>query len=209
MTIISSIRLTTNRVQQAEQAFAQLSSLELYVGVPSDKNERHKDTEQSRVSISGGKVTGGVEVEINNATIAYINDNGSPAMNIPQRSFMRPGMSDCKEKIANRMKNGAIKALRGDLNASYAAFTYCGMAAQNAIRKRITDGIPPPLADRTLRERVKANRGKKGALIEINSRAAGNEPSVEFSKPLIVTGQLRNSITYVIKNKVSGTETEG
>jgi hypothetical protein len=70
---------------------------------------------------------------------------------------------------------------------------------QNAVRTKITDGPFAPLADSTLRAR--ARRGRKGAVAELKSRAQGNAPNNANAKPLIDTGQLRKSITYVVRKK--------
>ena len=183
MVIKNSVTLVINKLPNLEKSFEELSKLDLLVGVPSDKTER-KDIN-----------------EPNNSTIAYINDNGSPAMRIPQRSFMRPGVSDAREYIIKRLKKGGKEILQGDVDSVYNTFVACGLAIQNAIRKRINDGIPPPLSQRTLEERVANRTAIKGAQAEIDRRAAGEQPGIDLAKPLVATGQLRNSITYVIRER--------
>jgi phage gpG-like protein len=119
--------------------------------------------------------------EPSNAMLAYIHDNGSPAQNIPARPFMRPGIESAKGAIEAVMKLGAKKALDGDETAVVVSLHQAGLIAQRSIRARINEGIDPPLAESTLRAR--ARKGAKG------------------TKPLIRTGQLRNSINYVIVEK--------
>ena len=122
-------------------------------------------------------------------------------MNIPQRSFMRPGINDSKSFIIRRMERGARDILNGIPNSAHTTLSVCGFAAQNAIRKRINNGIPPPLSERTLKNRIRNRRGAIGANAELTRRAGGGMPDVDLAKPLVNTGQLRNSITFVIKPK--------
>ena len=196
------IRIILNNLPRLQVRFEELSRLDLYVGVPSDAPERRKDQGSSRVKAANGNVSGGtLDTSINNATIAYLNDVGSPAMNIPQRSFMRPGINDSKSFIIRRMERGARDILNGIPNSTHTTLSVCGFAAQNAIRKRINNGIPPPLSERTLKDRIRNRRGAIGAKAELARRAGGGMPDVDLAKPLVNTGQLRNSITFVIKPK--------
>jgi hypothetical protein len=74
-----------------------------------------------------------------------------------------------------------------------------GLRVATSIKKKINEGVPPPLSEYTLRER--ARRGRKGAKQELANRASGMAPSTQLAKPLIDTGELRNSITYVIRSR--------
>jgi len=159
-----------------------LTSKEVLVGVPQDKTTRKEDG-------------------MTNAALAYIHDNGSPAGNIPARPFMRPGIAEAKSEVIRRMKQGAAKILRGEEGAEDATLMAVGLAAQAKIRAAINAGIPPALADSTLRARIRNRKGVKGARAELASRKAGNLPSLTLAKPLVNTGQLRNSINFVIRGK--------
>ena len=183
MSFKSGVKMIKNNLSKLEKSFEELSNLDLFVGVPSDKPDR-KDPD-----------------EPNNATIAYINDKGSPAMGIPQRSFMRPGISDAREYIIKRMRKGGREIIKGDTDAAYNTLTACGLKSQNCIRKRINDGIPPPLSQRTLEGRIANRTAIKGTQEELDRRFAGEEAGTDLAKPLIATGQLRNSITYVIRKR--------
>lgn len=156
----------------------------LYVGVPADDAARDDDS------------------ELNNATLAYIHDNGAPEANIPARPFMKPGMQDASKDVAKQYRLALEKASVGKSAESY--LHRAGSMAASAIRNRITEGIPPPLAESTLKARARGSVGvrvRKGAIKELEARAAGAAPSMDFAKPLIVTGAMKNSITYVIKDE--------
>ena len=121
------------------------------------------------------------EQPLSNAVIGYIQENGSPVNGIPARPFLVPGVKDAQEQIAARLGKGAAAALRGDVTQTEAALQASGLIGQNAARAKINTGPFEALASSTLAARRR--RGRTG------------------TKPLIDTGQLRNSITYVIRNK--------
>lgn len=144
----------------------ELTQLRTMVGVPAEK--------AGREAVESGE-------PINNAAIAYIQDNGAPEVNIPARPFMRPGLESIKSDIAPMLKRAGKFALEGERESMLKQFHALGLKAQNAVRKKITDGPFTPLAPSTLAAR----------------RAAGRSGT----KPLIDTGQLRRAITYVIRRK--------
>lgn len=118
---------------------------------------------------------------ITNAALGFIHENGSAAQNIPPRPFLVPGVKAASKQCAEVLKRYAQKAITGDgtidqgLNAA-------GLIAQASVKKRIQSGEGfAPLKASTLAAR--ARKGAKG------------------TKPLIRTGQLLNSITYVVRDK--------
>lgn len=119
---------------------------------------------------------------INNATLLAINEFGSPASNIPPRPVMAIGIAKAQGEIAEQFKSAAVNALSKGLAALPVAYNRVGIIASTSIKKVINsqEGIDPPSAG-TLAAR-KA-RGFKG------------------TKALLVTAQLRNSITYVVKGE--------
>lgn len=129
----------------------------LYIGIPASTTSRKDD-------------------DTNNASIAYINEYGSPARGIPARPFLIPGVNDNKQKAQKAIEN-FLKQKESIENA----YTAAGMILVSGVKKRITSGIPPPLSKKTIEYRKK--RGFVG------------------TKPLIETGQLINSITFVIRKE--------
>lgn len=143
-----------------------------------------------------------------NAMLGYVHDNGAPEQNIPARPFMIPGI----ESVATEVTNILAALAKGHLNkgklTADQGLTRVGLKVQAAIRKKINEGVPPPLADSTLRRRA-ARKGKglgsrKGAKLELELRAAGWDPSVDFAKPLVDTGQMRNAVSFVIRKRKRG-----
>ena len=166
-------------------AFKKLSEQEVLVGVPA----------------GAGGPDGS---DANYASIAYWQDNGAPEANIPARPFMKPGIKSVQREVAACFKQAAQKALedKEDKEEVGKYLIKAGLIASSAIKNHIDEGIPPPLADSTLRARARGKPGikiSKGAKIELASRAAGNAPSNDSVTPLVITGGLRNSITFVVK----------
>jgi hypothetical protein len=117
-----------------------------------------------------------------NAAILAINNFGDPAQNIPKRPVMEIGIRNAQDEIIEIFKACAKDALSRGLAAIRPAYEKAGIVASNSIKKAINsqEGIRKP-EDSTIAAR-KA-RGFKG------------------NKALIVTGQMRNAITYVVKGK--------
>lgn len=118
---------------------------------------------------------------INNAALGYIHENGSPVNNIPARPSLVPGVRAVKEKCADILQDAAGDAFT-DKGAIERGLNACGLVAQASVRKTMTEGEGfEPLKAGTL-----AARKRKG---------------FQGERPLIRTGQLRNSMTYVIRDK--------
>lgn len=136
---------------------------------------------------------------VNNATLGYIHENGSPAKNIPARPFLVPGVEDAQERIEQRLNKAAKAALGNQRRKSDDELEAAGMIARDSVKSKINSGDFAPLSEATLRAR--AAKGRKGAKAELASRAAGNAPDNDNARPLIDSAQLRNSINYVVRNK--------
>lgn len=119
--------------------------------------------------------------EITNAALAYIHNFGSPTQNIPPREFMYSGIANVKDEVTVHMSRAAQAALTGDKTLVDRHLHAAGLTAQNGIRRKITTGPFAPLAASTLAARRR--RGHTG------------------TRPLIDTGQLRASISYVIRGR--------
>lgn len=137
------------------------------------------------VGVPGDESVRDAGSSITNAALAYIHDNGAPEANIPARPFMHPGIDAARDDIAAQFRKGGKAALSGNHAGMENALHAAGIKAQASIRARITDGIPPALAASTLAARRR--RGRTG------------------DTPLVDTGQLRNSVTYVLRQNTRAT----
>lgn len=167
-------------------------NVEILVGVPMDTSDRPANLKVQD------------ENAITNAALAYIHDQGIPEAGIPQREFMRPGIADVLPEIQRKLASAMRAAMRGNAIVAEQAMIQAGLVARSGIINRIDRGVPPPLAEYTLIKR--AERGlsssvAKAAMVELDRRLNGLAPGMEFAKPLIDTGELRKSITYVLRSR--------
>ena len=100
---------------------------------------------------------------------------------IPARPWLEPGINAGAKKIVEAMQQGATAALSGNIAGADQGLTAAGIAAQNAVRAFINAGNFEALAPSTLAAR--------------RSRGHASE------KPLVETGGLRNSVTYVKRKR--------
>lgn len=114
--------------------------------------------------------------DIGNATLGYIHNFGSPINNIPARPFLEPGISKAQDKIVGYLKEAGVKGLDGNANAVKTSLNRVGLTAQNSIRSMFTDNDWQELDARTVARK-------------------------ESDRPLIDTGQLRKSISYVVRDR--------
>jgi hypothetical protein len=120
------------------------------------------------------------EQGIGNAALLFINNFGSPANNIPARPVMQIGIKNAQDLITEEMKNAAKKGLSKGVSSIEPYYERVGIIASNSIKRAIDDQIDiEPPSEATLKAREA--KGFKG------------------TKALIVTGQMRNSITYVVE----------
>lgn len=119
---------------------------------------------------------------LDNATIGYIMETGSAVANIPARPFLVPGVRAAQDRAAARLAKAAKAALEVDQQRVQVNLDAAGLIAQSSVKAYITDGPHLPLAPATLRRRKTRKPPRMG------------------ERPLVDTGQLRRSITYVIRD---------
>lgn len=113
---------------------------------------------------------------ISNSEIAYINEFGSPVNNIPARPFLYPTLQREHAQIVKILKPLEIFNLYQNLEKA-------GLYASSQVKKTITEQIGfTPLSPKTIRARE----------LKRVSGLAGD-------KALLDTGQLRQSITYIVR----------
>lgn len=168
MGAVVTVKTVIDNVKGLTESLRSLSNFDVLVGIPSDKALRKNDDGEP----------------INNAALGYIHENGAPEAGIPARPFLSAGIESAREEINKRLRSAAEAAVEGKPELVMRRLGAVGLTAQNAVRAKINEGVPPPLAPSTIAARLR--RGRTG------------------DKPLIDTGQLRNSISYVIRKKPRG-----
>ena len=122
---------------------------------------------------------------VTNAQLGYIHNYGSPARNIPARPFMEPGIKHIQKEIVDEFKHTARQVFVSGADALTEGYNRVGILAQNSVKKVIVN-----------------QEGFKG--LEDKTIEARKAKGFKGKKALIRTGQLLNSITYVIRDKKRG-----
>ena len=123
---------------------------------------------------------GKYKAKIGNAGLGFVHEFGSPHANIPARPFLVPGVREAGPACAAILKESAgVALLRGE--GIEKGLEKAGLRAVSYVKRRITGQVGfQPLKAGTIAARERDN--KKG------------------TKALIRTGQLLNSITYVVRS---------
>lgn len=181
----SGLTVRVDNARSILDALKNIGKKDVLVGIPQAGDARQPE--------EGEKAT------IGNAAIGYINENGSPAQNIPARPHLQPGVQSVQSQTVERLKAAAVATLEGNAAAADRALNSAGIIAAQGVKRYMTITGFTPLAESTLAAR--ARRGRKGAAKELASRAAGNAADNSNARPLIDEGQYRRAITYVVRNK--------
>jgi hypothetical protein len=153
-----------------------LTKKEVLVGVPEEKDSRK-------------------EGEIGNAALAHIHDKGSPLAGIPARPFMIPGINNAQEKINIHLIAAAKAQLENAPDKVSISLNRAGIVAASSIKNVINDGEGfEPLKRATLLGRLRQRKAAK------KWNKDKREDVMSSMHPLIDTGSLRNSVSYVVKD---------
>jgi len=138
---------------------------------------------------------------ISNAEIAYINEHGDPVRRIPPRPFMEPGLQRCRDRVSAVMAEGVQVLVKGRHLLWYAKKV--GLICQASIRGVFRDNNWKPLSPRTIMARAQRTVAKHKGFADKTARGQQSELQRELARragdrPLIDTGALRQSITYVV-----------
>ena len=119
---------------------------------------------------------------INNATLLAICNFGSEKMGIPPWPVMAIGIRNARDEITAQFKRGAQEALTKGFAAISPAYNRVGIIASTSIKKVLN-----------AQENVPEDKPAPSTL------AARKSQGFKGKKYWIVTGQMRNAITYVVK----------
>lgn len=187
-----SVRQVADMAAKIRQAINALTEKDVYIGVPAE---------------NAGSRAGG----INNAELSYIHEFGAPAAGIPARPHLLPGMDDIRGEAADLLKGAAKKALKGNVVAVESALKRIGLLGQKAVRARFQNNDWAPLKESTLdyaapKKDAEGNtlKDRKG-----NVKRGKSRRDKEKINPLLNTGQLMKSHTYVIRKRGQGMITPG
>lgn len=181
-----SFKILKDRLPDVIKNIKTLTAKEVKIGVPADK--------------AGRKPEDGEKGEPpNNAEIGMWMEFGVPEKNIPARPFLVPGVQAIKDKAIKRLKKAGEAAIDGKLDEVANQLASIGLEGAAAVQRKITDGPFAQLSDRTIQAR--ADRGRGGAKKYLKQQAAGQTPDADLVRPLMDTGALRQSISFVVTDK--------
>jgi phage gpG-like protein len=167
------VNVTFDKSEELLASIKDLSKNQVLVGIPASSPSRAGES-------------------INNASLGYIHEFGSPAQNIPARPFLIPTINRLRDKAVAMLKQAAEYQFDHKQGEAKNVLNALGLMASQAVKNNIVAGGDPkftPLAPATIARRT-------GPM-----RMHGLEPDLSSVKPLIDTGQMLNSITYVIRKK--------
>ena len=171
------------------EALKKLSEDELLVGVSADtagsgRGEDINNAELAYIHTNGVRAAG-MKAETDKAVEegtpyplalqAYIKEHGSPAYRVPPRPFLEPGIEKHLDMVESGMKAALLDVLDGGDGRAQRERLGATMAAKVQAYFQEDNGWPPN-APSTIK--------KKGS-----------------AQPLVDTGALRQSITYIIRPK--------
>lgn len=113
--------------------------------------------------------------EVTNAEKLYRNTVGSPMQNVPPRPVLQPAIEDKLETISKAVKNAALKGIEGDMQGLQEGYEMAGLMGQAAAVGWWDNpkNVWAPNSAYTIK--------RKGS-----------------NHPMIDTGQLRHSITFIV-----------
>lgn len=164
-----SMTVTVDKTSDFEKIIRKFKNDAVLVGIPASDSERKPDAD-------------GKTPAIGNAALLAIANFGSPMNNIPPWPIMGLGIRKAQEQIAEQFKLGLRNALSQGFSAMTIYYNRAGIIASNSIKKVLNS-----------QEGVPSKRPSDATL------AARKDAGFSGKKYWIVTGQMRNAITYVVK----------
>ena len=177
----ANLKTVIDNVDDVIRNITDLSQQRLLVGIP--------DTEAGRTN---GPAS--------NAVIGYAMEFGMPDKNVPARPFLTPTVKAMQAEITTTFRRIGQRAIDNDAQGAIRLMKALGLQVSDKVRARITAGIPPPLAQSTIEGRLRRTQAGRSMLKGMRKK---NTDVAKWGAnnltPLIDTGQLRRSITYVIR----------
>ncbi len=181
------VTVTLDRTDAIVKQITALTKTSVMVGIPGEMANRNEQATRlaAKRMRKAGPVTeaafrkAGGGGTINNATIGYISEFGSPARNIPARPWLIPAVNRMKDHATQMLRKAAEFNLDGKPGEAENALNALGLYAQNKVKLNITSGGDPPFAPN-----APSTVAQKGS-----------------SRPLVNTANFLNSILYVLRKR--------
>lgn len=183
------ILLTNDNTKNIAKSLQDLVTKKICVGIPEEKNVQREEGDITNAQLLFVHTHGVRDEEMKKAMQKdldggmeypkahelYLHEYGSPMYHVPPRPILEPALDDGKEVIAELIKEATLNVLEGkDINLELKTV---GEEAENIVK----DWFEDPANDWA--PNAQSTIDKKGS-----------------DKPLIDSGDLRKSITYVIRD---------
>jgi hypothetical protein len=185
------VTVTKDSVTGVVRSITELVRKQVLIGIPEKTTDRERE-----------------DVPINNATLGYIHENGSPAANIPARPWLVPGVQAAEEPAVAELKKASQATLRGDSKTAEKHLTAAGLIGELSAKDAIENGNFVPLKPATVRNRHRSRQTQSMRQSELHyldlvksGMSPGEAEDAAGIKPLINTAQMRNAVTHVVRKK--------
>lgn len=176
------IKLDVTNEKDIAKIANDLNKYAVYVGIPQKSSSRNGEITNAEllfIQTNGVKKATTITDNApkgNAAYLMYEHEHGSPLYRIPPRPVLEPALNDKKDDIRHTLDKSVKIGLDGDMPGYVNALQRLGLRCQNFVRAWFNNPKNgwAPNAPATI-------------------RAKGSD------KPLIDTGELRKSITYVVR----------
>lgn len=187
------VSVVKDSVTRVVRSINELVGKQVLIGIPDSTTDRDDDDEK-------GPIT--------NAALGYIHENGNPATNLPARPFLVPGVKSVEDVAVAELKKAAQVSLDGDARKADVYLNRAGFIGMNGAKQEISYANFEPLKPASVRSRRYARKTqslredeKQYLKLVGQGMSAEGAQNVTGIQPLINTGQLRNAINYVVRNK--------
>lgn len=183
----TSVAITKDLTQDLMKSLKELGNKVVCVGIPEEENIHRKDgiTNAQLMYIHNHGVRDfemrkAMQHDLDNgmkyskAHELYVHENGSPLWQVPPRPILEPALDDGKELLSEQLKEAALAILDGGNVA--VELQEVGLLGQNIVRDWFTNP---------------SNKWAPNSSNTVKRKGSDN--------PLIDSGELRKSITFVIK----------
>jgi hypothetical protein len=187
---MNNLKITKDKTNELKQILDKMKNMDVLVGIPQADDSRQGEgitnSELLFIQTNGiRKRAMRLEMKPNvekkgyhKAHEMYIQAHGSPLWHVPPRPVIEPAIENDKEKIAELLKEALKATLDGDSDLAKEYLNKAGLEGQAASQ----DWFDNPS----------------------NGWAANSQETIKkkgSNKPLINTGELRKSITYILREE--------
>ena len=190
-TAFANVTTSIDRYQEVKRSLEELAKKDVLVGIPQEKSSRIGDDGITNAELAYIHTHGirrrsmreemkqnmdSGNLPYSTAYQMYLQSHGSPLWNSPPRPIIEPAIEHNKTEISELLQESLQAAL--DCRDFLPALKKAGMKGQNVVRGWFVNPLNdwPPNSPMTI-------------------KAKGSD------KPLIDTGEMRKSITYVVRDK--------